>query len=199
VPGNHDYVSGSPADYVAYFGAAAPNPLRYRAALGDWWFIGLDSNVSGRELEAQVSWLRGELASIHGDGHCIIAAWHHPLYSTGLHSGDGERMRPVWEALALSGAAVVLNGHEHFYESFRPKDASGVDVAEGLREFVVGTGGAKLADVSLTPWQHRAYARRHGVLELDLQPRSYRWRFIAVNGRVLDHGESACGAPPQPR
>ncbi len=199
VPGNHDYVSGSPADYVAYFGAVAPNPLRYRAALGDWWFIGLDSNVKGPELEAQLAWLRDELASIRGDGRCIVAAWHHPLYSTGLHSGDGEPMRPVWEALAQAGAAIVLNGHEHFYESFRPKDASGGDVAAGLREFVVGTGGARLADVSLAPWQHRAYARRHGVLELNLQPGSYRWRFISVDGRALDHGESGCGAAPQPR
>lgn len=199
VPGNHDYVAGSAADYVAYFGRADLVPLRYRVAVGTWWFIGLDSNVKGRQLEEQLAWLRGELAQIRGDGRCIVAAWHHPLYSTGLHRGDGEPMRGAWEALAAAGADVVLNGHEHYYESFRPKDATGADARIGIREFIVGTGGARLADVSLAPWSHRAYARRHGVLELTLEPGTYRWRFISVGGKVLDQGQASCNAAVQSR
>jgi len=199
VPGNHDYVSGSAADYSEYFGQLVPNPLRYRVAVDGWWLIGLDSNVEGAALDKQLEWLRRELALIQGDHRCIVAAWHHPLFSTGLHHGDGEAMRPVWEALSAAGADIVLNGHEHFYEAFRPKDARGTDSQSGLREFVVGTGGAKLVDVSLAPWQHRAFARRHGLLELSLGDDSYRWRFIASGGKVLDQGEAACNNAVQSR
>lgn len=194
VPGNHDYVHGSPNDYLAYFGGRGFDPRRYRVALGDWWLFGLDSNLAGAELDAQLAWLRSELDAIRGDGRCILAAWHHPLYSTGLHRGDGERMRPAWRALAEAGADIVLNGHEHFYEAYAPRDAAGASATAGIREFIVGTGGARLADLSLSPWEHRAYARRRGVLELDLQPREYRWRFIATDGTVLDQGAAACGA-----
>ena len=199
VPGNHDYVDESAADFVRYFGQLVANPLRYRVDLGGWWFIGLDSNIDTAALAEQLEWLQRELAQIKGDHRCIVAAWHHPLFSTGLHHGDGEAMRPVWEALSAAGADIVLNGHEHFYESFRPKDAHGMDTQAGLREFVVGTGGAKLVDVSLAPWQHRAFARRHGLLELALDSGSYQWRFVATGGKTLDHGDATCNNAAQSR
>lgn len=199
VPGNHDYVHGSADAFFDYFGRRSPQPGRYRVALDGWWLIGLDSNGDARALAEQLAWLRAELAAIRGDGRCIVAAWHHPLYSTGLHAGDGDRMRPAWAALADAGADLVLSGHEHFYEAFAPKDALGRDSPDGLREFVVGTGGARLTDVSLSPWRHRAYARRHGVLSLDLVPGRYRWRFVDTRGATLDRGESACHAAAQSR
>ena len=58
-------------------------------------------------LAEQLEWLQRELAQIKGDHRCIVAAWHHPLFSTGLHHGDGEAMRPVWEALSAAGADIV--------------------------------------------------------------------------------------------
>ncbi len=46
-----------------------------------------------------------------------------------------------------AGADVVVNGHDHDYERFAPQDPDGrEDKARGLREFVVGTGGAVLRD-----------------------------------------------------
>jgi hypothetical protein len=39
----------------------------------------------------------------------------------------------------------VLNGDSHWYERFAPLNASGaIDNANGIREFIVGTGGAPL-------------------------------------------------------
>lgn len=199
VPGNHDGARNQGRDFYDYFGRRAPDPRHYRALIGDWWFFGLDSNGDAAATAAQLDWLKRELDLVRGDGRCIVAAWHHPLYSTGLHAGDGDRMRPAWEALADAGADIVLNGHEHYYESFRPKDRNGTDRPQGLREFVVGTGGAALADTSLTPWQHRAYARRHGLLELQLESGHYRWQFRSTDGGVLDAGEAACNRAPQSR
>ena len=194
VPGNHDYINGSAAGFLRYFGARIRHRTWFRARVGDWWVIGLDSNISGAALERQQHWLEGELAAIAGDGRCIVALWHHALVSSGLHKGDGARMRPAWQALDEAGADIVLSGHEHFYESFEPVDSAGKPASEGIREFVVGTGGAPLVDFSLSS-QHRYYGRVHGVLELALETKHYRYAFRTVDGELHDQGTAACRRP----
>jgi len=190
-PGNHDYARGSPRDFLAYFGERNAGHTWFRAPLGDWWVIALDSDVAGEALAEQEHWLDGELKAIAGDGRCIVAIWHHALFSTGLHRGDGARMQPAWRALDAAGADLVLSGHEHFYESFEPRDADGNENGGGIREFVVGTGGARLVDFSMSS-QHRAYARVHGVLELKLEADRYEYGFKTVDGDVLDRGAATC-------
>ena len=52
-------------------------------------------------------------------------------------------MQPLWEALHDAGAEIVLSGHSHHYERFAPLDVNGAaDSGQGIRQFVVGTGGA---------------------------------------------------------
>ena len=52
-------------------------------------------------------------------------------------------MRDIWRVLQESGADVVMSGHDHTYERFAPQDAEGrADPIHGIRQFVVGTGGA---------------------------------------------------------
>jgi len=191
VPGNHDYVAGSVRDYLAYFGARTPRRTWFRAPLGDWWVIGLDSNLMGGALARQQAWLERELNSIEGDGRCIVALWHHAFISTGLHRGDGARMKPAWRALDAAGADLVLSGHEHFYESFEPRDGAGQPAAVGIREFVVGTGGGRLLDISLSSG-HRGYARVHGVLELELGVDRYHFAFRTIDGDLRDEGSARC-------
>jgi 3',5'-cyclic AMP phosphodiesterase CpdA len=197
VPGNHDYVAGSARDFLAYFGERNGHRTYFRAPLGDWWVIGLDSNLADRGLARQQVWLARELAAIEGDGRCIIALWHHALFSTGLHKGDGARMKPAWVALDAAGADLVLSGHEHFYESFEPLNADGSPHDTGLREFVVGTGGAHLVDLSLSS-RHRAFAREYGLLELELDRDRYRWTFRTTGGEVRDQGAAPCRRAAQP-
>ena len=191
VPGNHDYVDGSPKAFLDYFGMRIPGKTWFRVALGEWWIIGLDSNIKGSELEEQRAWLERELKSIDGDGRCILALWHHPLFSTGLHHGDGKPMKPVWALLDQAGADLVLSGHEHFYESFEPMDAEGHRASTGLREIIAGIGGAPLSDFSLSG-RHKAYAREHGILELDLEPAGYQYRYRTLSGQVRDEGGASC-------
>ncbi len=191
VPGNHDYVGGSPRDFLNYFGARTPGRTWFRAAVGDWWVIGLDSNVGGPRLEEQQRWLEGQLREVEGDGRCMLALWHHPLFSTGLHRKDGARMLPAWKALSRAGADLVLNGHEHFYESFEPKDAEGHADKRGMREIIAGTGGAHLHDLSIAGG-YRAYARAFGLLRLELDADRYTYTFRTLDGRVLDSGGATC-------
>jgi len=195
VPGNHDYVNGSASDFLDYFGGGrrpgTPRETWFRVPVGDWWVIGLDSNVSNEKLAEQQRWLAGQLKSIEGDGRCVLAMWHHPLFSTGLHHGDGNRMRPIWAALDNAGADLVLNGHEHFYESYGPRDSAGRSEPEGLREIIAGTGGAQLRDFSLAGG-YKKYARVYGVLELHLQKDRYEYAFRTLKGVVRDSGSAQC-------
>jgi acid phosphatase type 7 len=197
VPGNHDYVDGSVQDFLDYFGARTPNRTWFRTLVGDWWVIGLDSNLSGTALQEQEEWLEDQLKAIEGDGRCVLAMWHHPVFSTGLHRKDGARMRPAWVALYQAGADLVLNGHEHFYESFDPRDASGHRVPVGLREIIAGTGGAHLYDLSLG-LGYKTFVRVHGLLELHLERDRYEYDFRTVDGRVRDTGSAGCrrASPP---
>ena len=192
VPGNHDYINGEATDFLAYFGARTPNKTWFRAPLNDaWWVIGLDSNLKEPALSQQQAWLTHELATIKGDGRCIVALWHHALFSTGLHHGDGDPMKSAWRALDGAGADMVLSGHEHFYESFEPLDADGHPQNIGIREFVVGTGGGRLTDLSFHT-SHRVYTRRYGVLKLELEPDRYSWVFESISHRKLDAGSAHC-------
>ena len=52
-------------------------------------------------------------------------------------------MQPIFQALYDANADVVLGGHAHDYERFAPQNPQGqLDNARGIRQFVVGTGGA---------------------------------------------------------
>jgi hypothetical protein len=96
----------------------------------------------------------------------------------------------------LAGAAPALvqvalrDAQEHLRAAARKSRSSPMIRRRGL--VIVGPGEARLKDVSLAPWRHRAFALVHGVLELTLEPGSYGWRFIATNGEVLDRGDSRC-------
>ena len=60
------------------------------------------------------------------------------------------------------------------------------------RQFVVGTGGARLYGFWKPPYRSKARVLEHGVLQLSLERGSYAWRFIDVDGRVQDAGVARC-------
>ena len=90
-----------------------------------------------------VTWLKDDLAA--NPKTRTLAYFHHPLLSPGSSHGGNSKMKPSWEVLYTANADVVLNGHVHNYERFAPQTPSGVaDPEQGIREFVVGTGGKSL-------------------------------------------------------
>jgi hypothetical protein len=94
---------------------------------------------------------------------------------------------------------VVLNSHDHLYERFAPMTPAGVvDRASGIREFVVGTGGAQHYWVEQVRWASQVRnARTFGVLRLDLGADTYEWRFVPVSGSSFgDAGSGRCHGPP---
>lgn len=191
VPGNHDYDGDRADDFIEFFGAATGYRGYFARTVGDWLVIGLDSNLRGDAFDRQLRWLEATLQE-HASARCTLALWHMPPFSSGLHRGDGKTMRPFWALLDAFGADLVLNGHEHNYEAFDPRGVDGVASESGLREFVVGTGGAPLYGFWRPPYSSRARIERHGVLHLSLSDASYAWEFIDVDGRASDPGHATC-------
>jgi acid phosphatase type 7 len=195
-PGNHDYDQPRAAPYFAYFGANAGPEGRgyYGFDLGAWHVVSLNSNVAAEAGSAQERWLRADLAA--HPAPCALAYWHHPLFSSGAHGND-PRMRDVWRVLYAYGVDVVLNGHDHGYERFGRQDPDGgADPEHGIRQFVVGTGGATLRPFGAPQALSRVReSAAHGVLRLTLRPTGYEWQFVPVSGRAfLDAGSGTCGA-----
>ena len=57
------------------------------------------------------------------------------------------------------------------------------DSRQGIREFVLGTGGAELQGFAARRANSQVrLAGVHGVLELVLHPSNYEWRFISESG-----------------
>ena len=188
--GNHEYgASDTAAGFYAYFGTrGGPQGRGYYAySLGSWRIYVLNSTcwaVGGcgpRSL--QVRWLKADLAN--NPRRCILAYWHQPLFSSGVHGNDAE-VRPFWDALYAARADIVINGHDHDYERFSRQAPNGTHAKNGIIEFVVGTGGAELRSF-VTVRRHSIVrnASTHGVLRLTLHDGSYDWRFIPEAGKAF--------------
>jgi PKD repeat protein len=203
-PGNHEYQTPGASGYFSYFGSLAGPSGRgyYSFDLGSWHLVSLDSEIPMGVGSAQESWLRSDLAAHQND--CVLAFWHQPLYSSDSVYGPGiAAVRPLYDDLYYAGADLVLNGHAHDYERFAPQDPyRNLDRTNGLRQFVVGTGGAELRPVGTRlPNSEVFSASSFGVLKLALRRGSYDWQFVpAAGGTLQDSGSGSCtnGAPPPP-
>ena len=212
--GNHEYHVPHAGAYFAYFGARAGEPFegRYSYDIGRWHVVSLNSNCyDGRVINdidvnvtsadfggcsqdsPQAEWLRKDLA--RHPSACTIAMWHHPRFSSG-YQGSFAGLAELWSILVDHGVDVVLSGHDHDYERFAPQLADGTrDDARGIREFIVGTGGADLRLLRDTePNSEARQDTTHGVLRLTLRPDDYDWEFVSVPGEppFADKGTGRC-------
>jgi chitodextrinase len=167
----------------------------YSFDIGSWHLIALNSNCgdvggcsSGSE---QGRWLEADLAA-HPD-RCTLAYWHIPLFSSG--GRQASNTQSFWEQLQAARADVVLAGHDHIYERFAPQRADGTaDSVNGIRSFVVGTGGANHTSMASTARNSELrHTGTYGVLMLTLHPTSYSWRFQPEAGATFtDSGSDPC-------
>ena len=192
-PGNHDYGSPGAAPYFAYFGAnAGPPGLGYYSfSAGSWHVVSLNSNVPTSAGSAQAAWLREDLDASRAQ--CVAAIWHHPLFSVGPNATMSET-RELWRILYEASADIIINAHDHMYERFAPQNPDGVaDPRRGIRQFVIGTGGAELtATARSRPNVETTFTGSFGVLKLTLLQASYRWEFITAAGAITDAGSDVC-------
>jgi hypothetical protein len=214
VVGDNEYAGGGCSTpgaegYFTYFGASANNPLEpgckvnckgyYSHDVGAWHLIALNSEctqpgVGGCGASSpQVRWLRADLAG-NGDT-CELAYFHRPYFSD--KGGTVAKVRQLFKALHAGGVDVLLVGHQHIYERFRPQDADGRQDPNGVRQFIVGTGGKSTNALAATP-PAGAQARNtgtFGVLKLTLHATGYDWQFddeANASKPYSDSGTAAC-------
>ena len=195
--GNHEYETPGAAGYFGYFGSAAGTPGAgwYSTDIGGWHIVVLNANctlVGCGPGSPQLDWLQADLAA--HPAACTLAIWHQPRFSSGYHRNDGA-VAPFWDVLSAAHADLIVNGHDHDYERFAPQDPSGaLDPSNGIREIVVGTGGAQLRPFeAVVPNREAASDVTHGVLVLNLHATSYDWRFNPIAGETFtDSGSANC-------
>ena len=193
--GNNDVQDDGGAAYHAYFGERAGRlgEAWYSYDLGTWHIVVLDGNcelVGCAPGTPQHDWLVADLAA--SDAACTLAYWHQPRFTSGFH-GDIVETGPFWEALDAAAADVVLGAHDHHYERFAPQAPDGAADPDGIRQFIVGTGGGQLYPaIRQAPNSERMILGTVGVLELTLHPDSYDWRFVTGDGSEADGGSGDC-------
>jgi hypothetical protein len=205
--GNHEYLASGgsgcsaanagAAGYYKYFGAAAGDPDKgyYSYDIGSWHLIVLNTQCAAaggcERTSPQGQWLRSDLAA--HTNQCLLAYWHIPLFSSG--GSANTNARPFWDALYAAKADVILNAHDHIYERFAPQTPTrAADPSDGIREFIVGTGGANHTSLAaLAANSEILNTDTFGVLELTLDPDHYTWQFVPeAGGSFTDAGSQTC-------
>ncbi|GAA2574392.1 hypothetical protein GCM10010435_57280 [Winogradskya consettensis] len=211
--GNQEYKIQDANTFTAYFGNRIMDKKGYWSQqVGKWHILVLNSNCSAvtggcGTGSPQQEWLVEDLKA--NKTKCVLAAWHHPRWSTGINGPD-PRAADLYKTLFDYKVDLVLSGHEADYERFAPLNPDGTPDPHGVRQFVIGTGGqahyrpAPNDDthdeqgnpISTTgrPTSEYVDYDHHGVLELDLSPDSYKWSFhpLEADSAVTDTGSAKC-------
>jgi acid phosphatase type 7 len=190
VPGNHDYKSaarGYDQFWRPKFGSNARN---YSFDYGAWHIVALDSEMSAAPGSPLAEWLAADLDA--AEGRCTLAFFHRPAFSAESRS-NVEHAREMFAILAGRGVAFTLSGHNHYYERTALLDATGtMSDGAGTRSFVVGTGGRELDDAQPAAFDEALITGLYGVLQIELSPHGYAWRFLATDGKAYDSGNADC-------
>ncbi len=170
----------------------------YSYNLGSWHLISLNIECStqpggcsntGSWFGAELAWLKKDLEENHSA--CTAAYWHQPTFSaTNGITPEGIAAQAFWQLLYEHKADLVLNGHDHLYAHYRPLDPSGnYDPRNGIREFIVGTGGETLDPVVTT-------TATSGANETNLEDPTGNPNFNALNLEAGSTGKpSGCDGP----
>lgn len=222
VLGNHEYGTdcgvNNASPYFRYFGKAAGpvNKGWYSYDLGSWHLIALNSECrygTGASLvggcaagSPEETWLRRDLARHRN--RCALAYWHEPRFSSS-QAGDAPAMAQIWNELVQAHVDVVVNGHGHVYERFDPLGVAPgqpetpgipnfqqpVPDPNGIRQFVVGTGGRDHQAFAIGPMAGEVVRNgdTFGVAVFTLRSRGYSWRFVREPGKTFtDSGTATC-------
>jgi calcineurin-like phosphoesterase family protein len=215
VPGNHEYTTPGGGGYFDYFGSAAHGPSGYYSYdLGAWHIVALNSAICGTAEgcgpgSPQYEWLAADLAA-HRSAACTLAYQHHPPFDwrpwqkfvdpdeDGPNAGsEVVGLRDLWSLMDGASVDVLLVGHNHMYQRWAAQDVSGVRDADGIVEFIVGTGGRSLYPLGKKPRPKNIVAiqnKAFGALQLTLHARSYdyRWVGLPTDPRFIDAGSITC-------
>jgi calcineurin-like phosphoesterase family protein len=174
--GNHDLATQAAFEPFGMNG----HPY-YSFTEGNAKFVSLNSNEPSDP--AQLAWLDKEF---QGENGWRICFFHHPLYSSGVHSQEAVRIRALLEnALVKNKVNVVFSGHEHFYERSKPQ--------REIQYFVAG-GSAKLRRGDLRPHDFTAfgYDGEQSLMIIEIAGDELFYQALTSSGKTVD-----CGVVPR--
>ena len=180
----------------------------YSFDLGNWhvialnWACGNTTQISCKADGPQAAWLDADLAKAKAANKHILAMWHGARFFSQNDNGsptdttdeagpstDSGKTNPLWEKLQAAGADIVLGSHHHNYERFARMSVQETDLGKqgpldpnGMRSFVVGTGGGELMKFTNFTPARGSEARvdnSFGVLKLVLHENTYEWQFLS--------------------
>lgn len=193
--GNHEYLTENAQPYFDYWNGV---PHAYAFDAGAWRVIVLDSTKDfGQYLPGspQFEWLRAELEG--GTPACTLVSAHHPRYSVGKYTGS-PWLQSIWSLLTTHGVDVLLTGHDHNYQRWKPLGSNGTQSKDGVRQFIVGTGGHETYAIQRNdPRTAFAVGNTDGALRLELRADRALYSFVKPNGTVLDSGKFPCSVSDQ--
>jgi hypothetical protein len=206
---------GQAGDFTAS-GVSGSGDGWYSYDLGDWHLISLNieckfepggCNTTGAWISAETKWLEQDLEQNRQP--CIAAYWHQPTFSSTASvwnqgSAEGETADAWWKLLYAHHATLILNGHDHVYTRFAPMDPAGnADPTNGIREFIIGTGGEALDKLNPSAPNVQASADQwYGVAKFTLGDGWYRWdyesamedpAFVPAGSQPTSYSDSGSG------
>jgi hypothetical protein len=189
--GNHDWYTTGAQPYLDYFTLPDGSPggeRYYQFSWGPLDLFAVDSDPSEPDGitagSAQAHWLACALAASTAPWQLVYM--HHPPYTSGLHTSAAALRWPygAW------GADAVLAGHNHHYERL---------LVDGLRYFVVGTGGASLyPSVPRHPASEFAYDADYGAMLIEASAAELVFEFYRTSGELVDSVTLSRPATPVP-
>lgn len=126
--------------------------------------------------------------------HGVLAfAWHRPRLDI-RHRGYAQTsMSALYQLGIAEGADFILSGHAHNYERFARLAADGTPSPTGIRQFVVGTGGAARYAWGLPSPDLKSATTVSGALQVTLGSNGYDWAFKPIAGQTFtDTGSDTC-------
>ena len=179
VLGNHDVETGR-QDQLSYplFNMRGQNYYSFGRGNGLIDFFLIDTTDFD---ETQNSWL--EFALRGSKAKWKVAAFHHPIYSSGKKHGSNAKLRTQIEPLLNRyGVSVAVSGHDHFYERTKPQN--------GTQYFVTGAGGkTRRGGVDLnSPIRAASYDADNHFMLLEIDEREIGFKAISETGEVVDTG-----------
>jgi 3',5'-cyclic AMP phosphodiesterase CpdA len=180
VIGNHE---GNGDNFLAYFHALT-NKFYYSFDAGPVHVLVFDYYMDTTTSE-QYRFATNDLARSHAPWKVVMV--HNPFFNIGGY-GSGWGHSAFLPLLHKYQVDLVLGGHSHLYERFRPIAPKGASGGWPITFITTGGGGAEL----YLSQGHPALASReavHHFLALEVTRDTLRGKTIRANGTVLDSFE----------
>lgn len=211
--GQADFASTNAEAVYSYFGdkAGQPNGWYWFDAGDNWRVFVLNTSTwqhgkcsFGQEGDpdcvgvpaTMFDWLRTELTAASTTKKCLaVISWERRFYVGSGPTFQNSNMRTITHLMTDFGVDLMISAKDKVYARFAPQSYLGVADPNGIRQFIVGTGGRSLDNLGTVPppTLEASSAANNGVLKLTLNADNYAWEFIpTVPGGFTDSGTTAC-------